>query len=358
MVINPIRILPIIRAMSPVYYNDEAFEALTKWIAAQRYSKVFILVDSNTETHCLPVLQKILPNPEAFEILVVAAGESHKNIQSSEQLWQQLSDLGADRKSLLLNLGGGVVTDIGGFVAATFRRGIHFINIPTSLLAMVDAAIGGKTGVDLGVLKNQVGVILQPQMILVITKFLETLAARQVANGKAEMYKHGLIYDAPYWSELIRNNGNIDAHIRRSVEIKNEIVAQDLNEKDLRKVLNFGHTFGHAIESHFLESKDTTLYHGEAIIAGMILESYLSNQLTGLAQHQLDEITKALNHRYVKIDFTPSDIMAICDLLKFDKKNTHGHINFVLLKQIGAATFDEKVPDDMIQKAFAYYKET
>ncbi|MDH3697746.1 MAG: 3-dehydroquinate synthase [Flavobacteriaceae bacterium] len=343
--------------MSPVYYNEEAFSALTKWIADQQYSKVFILVDTNTEAHCLPVIQTKLSKPDEFEVLVIPAGETHKNIQVSEQLWQQLSDRGADRKSLLINLGGGVVTDIGGFVAATFRRGIHFINIPTSLLAMVDAAIGGKTGVDLGVLKNQVGVILQPQMVLVITKFLKTLATRQVANGKAEMYKHGLIFDAHYWSELTGDNGDIDTHIRRSVEIKNEIVAQDLTENGLRKVLNFGHTLGHAIESHFLERKDIPLYHGEAIIAGMILEGYLSNRLTGLAQHQLIEITDAFNQGYAKIDFTPTDIKAICDLLKFDKKNTHGHVNFVLLTQIGAATFDVKVPDDMIQKAFAYYKE-
>ncbi|MBT8234769.1 MAG: 3-dehydroquinate synthase, partial [Bacteroidia bacterium] len=185
--------------MSPVYYNEEAYSALADWISKKHYSKMFILVDENTKDLCLPVFKAKLSKPEEFEILAVPAGESYKNIHVAEQLWQQLSELGADRKSLLINLGGGVVTDIGGFVAATFRRGIHFINIPTSLLAMVDAAIGGKTGVDLGVLKNQVGVIVQPQSILVITKFLDTLPARQMANGKAEMFKHGLIHDAAYW---------------------------------------------------------------------------------------------------------------------------------------------------------------
>lgn len=344
--------------MSPVYYNEEAFAALAEWISTQHYSKKFILVDENTKKLCLPVLQAKLSDPGEFEILEIPAGESHKNIQVSTALWQYLSDQGADRKSLLINLGGGVVTDIGGFVAATFRRGIHFINIPTSLLAMVDAAIGGKTGVDLGVLKNQVGVILQPQLILVITAFLETLPARQLANGKAEMFKHGLIHDEAYWSEMIRDNGDPDTQIMRSVEIKNEIVAQDFKEQHLRKILNFGHTLGHAIESHFLASKDTPLFHGEAIIAGMILEGYLSHQLTGLVKHQLDEMSAALNQRYDKLGFTESDIKAISDLLKFDKKNTHGHINFVLLKKIGEATIDVNVPGNMIHKAFAYYKES
>ncbi len=344
--------------MSPVYYNEEAYSALTEWITTQHYSKIFILVDENTKKVCLPVLQANLSNSEEFEILVMPAGESHKNISVSEELWQQLSVLGADRKSLLINLGGGVVTDIGGFVAATFRRGIHFINIPTSLLAMVDAAIGGKTGVDLGGLRIIKKKIVQPQMILVITKFLETLPARQLANGKAEMLKHGLIHDATYWSEMISDSGNPDAQIKRSVEIKNEIVTQDFTEQNLRKILNFGHTLGHAIESYFLDSKESPIYHGEAIIAGMILEGYLSHQLTGLAKHQLDEITNALNKRYEKIDFSEDDIKAISDLLKFDKKNTHGQINFVLLSRIGAATFDVNVPEKMIQKAFAYYKES
>ena len=344
--------------MSPVYYNTEAFDALADWISTQQYSKLFILVDENTNKLCLPLLQAKLAAPEKYKILEIPAGESHKNIRVSESLWQQLSDLGADRKSLLINLGGGVVTDIGGFVASTFRRGIHFINIPTSLLAMVDAAIGGKTGVDLGVLKNQVGVIVQPQMILVITKFLETLPERQLANGKAEMFKHGLIRDASYWSEMIHDIGSLDSLIRRSVEIKNEIVRKDYKEENLRKILNYGHTLGHAIESHFLASKETALFHGEAIIAGMILEGYLSHQLTGLGQDQLAEISNALHQRYEKIEFKERDIQAISDLLIFDKKNTHGQINFVLLSCIGEATFDVTVPENLIHKAFAYYKES
>ncbi|MBT8235971.1 MAG: 3-dehydroquinate synthase, partial [Bacteroidia bacterium] len=203
-----------------------------------------------------------------------------------------------------------------------------------------------------------VGVIVQPQLVLVITKFLDTLPARQLANGKAEMFKHGLIHDAAYWSEMIGDNGGPDTHIKRSVEIKNEIVSKDFKETNLRKILNFGHTLGHAIESHFLASKDALLFHGEAIIAGMILEGYLSHQLTGLGQDQLEEITDALNQRYDKIEFTESDIQAISDLLVFDKKNTHGQINFVLLSSIGEATFDVTVPENMIHKAFAYYKES
>ena len=225
---------------------------------------------------------------------------------------------------------------------------------------MVDASVGGKTGVDLGSIKNQVGVIREPQMVLIITPFLRTLEERQWLSGFAEMLKHGLIESEPHWATLrqVMPFDNINDLIRDSVEIKSGIVTQDPNEKNLRKVLNFGHTLGHAIESHFLEKdKYHPLLHGEAVVAGMILESYLSHKLLALGTYQLEDIKKTLNKRYTKIEFTEDDIEDIISLLKFDKKNTHGNINFVLIQRIGEAVIDNRVPQELFHEAFAYYKE-
>jgi 3-dehydroquinate synthase len=275
------------------------------------------------------------------------------------KLWEELSHLDGDRKSLLINLGGGVLTDMGGFVASTFKRGIDFVNIPTTLLSMVDASIGGKTGVDLGSLKNQIGVINQPQMVLIFPEFLQTLDERQTKSGFAEMLKHGLIQDKDYWNELT-NNGNFTdpACIQKSIAIKNEVVLQDPTEQGLRKILNFGHTLGHAIESYCLDNPNKrTLLHGEAIAAGMILEGYLSHELRGLSRLDVNDIKNGFLAHFNRVEFTSEDIDAILQLLKYDKKNSHGNVNFVLLQAIGDAVTDIKVPEELFPKAFAYYKE-
>jgi 3-dehydroquinate synthase len=259
----------------------------------------------------------------------------------------------------MINLGGGVITDLGGFVASCFKRGIDFINVPTTLLSMVDASIGGKTGVDLGPLKNQIGVINQPVMVLVVTDFLDTLEERQLNSGFAEMLKHGLIRDKKYWEELklLSHFDAMDEFIHDSVLIKNEVVLQDPTEQQLRKILNFGHTLGHAIESYFLESSvHPTLLHGEAIAIGMILEAYLSTELLGLPQTDLEDIKATFLKRYPKISFSDTDIHNILELMKFDKKNSHGNINFVLLKGIGNPEIDVSVPNELFAKAFAYYE--
>jgi 3-dehydroquinate synthase len=295
-----------------------------------------------------------------FEVLEIASGEVNKNIATCMNLWQVLSDLDADRKSLILNLGGGVVTDLGGFVASTFKRGVDFINVPTTLLAMVDASVGGKTGVDLGSLKNQIGVINQPEMVLVVTSFLKTLKDRQLQSGYAEMLKHGLIQDNTYWETLkaVSTFDGLDNMIHTSVGIKNRVVLEDPTEQGLRKILNFGHTLGHAIESYFLESTALqTLLHGEAIAIGMILEGYLSYKLAGLSEHEMNDIKSTFLKRYEKVSFLDEDIYAILSLLKFDKKNSHGNINFVLLKQIGTPVIDVQIPPNLYLEAFAYYKE-
>ncbi|MBP6754576.1 MAG: 3-dehydroquinate synthase, partial [Bacteroidia bacterium] len=243
-----------------IYFNETSFLYLENLLQPDVYSKIFVLVDENTNEYCLPYFLSNLPTEIEIEIIEIEAGEENKNMYTCIDLWHTLIDLDADRKSILLNLGGGVITDIGGFVASTFKRGIDFINIPTTLLAMVDASVGGKNGVDLGNLKNQIGVINEPKSVVVLSKFLETLPSNQMRSGLAEMLKHGLIYDKLYWDKLKNlndlNTDDLDVLIKQSIEIKNNIVSQDLKENGIRKALNFGHTLGHAIESYFLESDD------------------------------------------------------------------------------------------------------
>ena len=343
-----------------VHFNDQAFEAMNNYLASKSYSKIFVVVDENTKIHCLPIFKEQLADAISFDLIEIKSGEVNKNIDTCNDVWLALSEMDADRKSLLINLGGGVITDLGGFVASTYKRGIDFINIPTTLLSMVDASVGGKTGVDLGPLKNQIGVFNQPEMVLVASIFLETLEDRQMQSGFAEMLKHGLIQNAAYWQELkaLKNLRVIDDHIFKSVSIKNNVVLKDPTEQHLRKILNYGHTLGHAIESYFLENEEKeTLLHGEAIAIGMILEAYLSHKLTGLTQEELEDIKSTFLKRYQKIDFTDNDITAILSLLKFDKKNSHGNINFVLLEAIGNPIIDVKIPNELYLEAFTYYKE-
>jgi len=350
----------ITSASYAVHFNEVAFAALNKQLENNTYSKVFILVDENTHEYCLPKLMPAIVQDYDFEIIEIESGEENKNITTCTRVWEVLSELNADRKSILINLGGGVITDLGGFVASTYKRGIDFINIPTSLLAMVDASVGGKTGVDLGALKNQVGGINQPVMVLVASDFLSTLNERELQSGFAEMLKHGLIQDREYWNTL--KNGveadKIDQLIYHSVNIKNKVVLQDPTEQHLRKILNYGHTLGHAIESYFLESEQhEKLLHGEAIAIGMILEAWLSYKLHGLPKEDLDEIKATFNKRYPKITFSSNDIETIIALLKYDKKNSHGNINFVLLKQIGEPVIDVQIDENLLHDAFAYYSE-
>ncbi|UII75936.1 3-dehydroquinate synthase [Flagellimonas sp. HMM57] len=341
-----------------VHLNELAEAALRQHIATKNYSKIFVLVDENTKAHCLSFFETILAHP-IDAILEIQSGEANKTIATCLKLWEALSNEDGDRQSLLINLGGGVLTDLGGFVASTFKRGIKFINIPTTLLSMVDASVGGKTGVDLGPLKNQIGVINQPQMVLVFPKFLNTLEDRQLKSGYAEMLKHGLIKDAEYWKNLVHGGNFAEANcIMKSIALKNEVVLQDPTEQGIRKILNFGHTLGHAIESYFLEHPDKeALLHGEAIAIGMILEGYLSHELKGLSKLSLQEIKEVFLQYFDKVDFNQEDIKAVLELLKYDKKNSHGEVNFVLLQTIGTAITDVKVPEDIFQKAFAYYKE-
>jgi len=344
-----------------IIFNESGYEELNTYIENHNYSNIFILVDTNTNEKCLIRFLTFLATDKKVEIIEIEAGESEKNITTCVEIWSVLTDLGADRKSLLINVGGGVITDIGGFVASTFKRGIDFINIPTSLLAMVDASVGGKNGVDLGNLKNQIGVINNPKIVLVDPEYLSSLPQNEMRSGLAEMLKHGLISDANYWSQfkdLSRIDfTDFDILIHRSIEIKNEIVSKDPTEKGIRKALNFGHTLGHAIESYFLENENKkTLLHGEAIAVGMILESYISWQKKLISKTDYLEIKNTIKAIYETITFEENDIKPILELLIHDKKNEYGKIQFALLNGIGKIKINQDVDNELIIKSFHNYK--
>lgn len=343
-----------------LFFNENGLNYLNEILIPSNYSKIIVLVDENTNNYCLPNFLARLPTEVEIEIIEIEAGEEMKNVATCLELWQTLMDLGADRKSIILNLGGGVVTDLGGFVACTFKRGIDFIHIPTTLLAMVDAAIGGKNGVDLGQLKNQIGVIKEPKAVVIDTIFLTTLPPREMRSGLAEMLKHGLIYDKNYWDEIKNvsnlNTNDLDRLIYQSVQIKNKIVSQDLTEKGIRKSLNFGHTLGHAIESYFLENENKpTLLHGEAIAIGLILESYLSLELHLITKEEYAEIKYYISDIFEPVAFTSEDVEKIISLLIFDKKNEFGKIQFALLNGIGGISLNQNVSNSIIYKAFEDY---
>jgi 3-dehydroquinate synthase len=344
-----------------IYFGTTGYETLASILLPSKYSKLFILVDENTSQHCLPHFLSNLATEIEIEIIELEAGEIHKNIGTCTEVWGALSKLGADRKSILLNLGGGVISDLGGFVACTFKRGIDIINIPTTLLAMVDASVGGKNGVDLDHLKNQIGIIHEPKAVVIDTHFLETLPQNEMRSGLAEMLKHGLIFDKSYWNKFKNlkdlNTNHLEDLIHQSIQIKNEIVSMDLKEENIRKSLNFGHTLGHAIESYFLEeNSQVTLLHGEAIAVGMILESYLSKEKGLLSNDEYQEIKYIINDVFERVSFSNEAIQKIIELLDYDKKNEFGTIQFVLLEGIGKSIINQTIDNSLIYKAFDDYK--
>jgi 3-dehydroquinate synthase len=343
-----------------IYFNEEGYDALLKLCAKNNYSKIVIITDDNCSEYCLEFLLEELTTETTIEIIEFDPGEENKTLETCNQVWGALIDVGADRKSLIINLGGGVVTDLGGFVASTYKRGIDFVHIPTSLLAMVDAAIGGKNGVDLNGLKNQIGTITNPKMVIIDISYLSTLPQSQMQSGMAEIYKHGLIANKSYWEDLTDFDKlatmDIEKFIHESITIKNNIIKEDPTETGIRKALNFGHTLGHAIESYCLETPtQKTLLHGQAIAMGMILESYLSWKIGKLSPAEYLEIKTKINHVFDKINFNQNDIELILKYLIHDKKNEYGTIQFALLNGIGKTAINQTVSNDLIQKAFQDY---
>lgn len=344
-----------------VVFNFEGYKELNKLISENNYSTLFIIVDSITNKVCLPKLLPKIETESSIEIIEFEAGEINKNIETCIQIWNVLTELGADRKSLIINLGGGVVTDLGGFIASTFKRGIDFINIPTTLLAMVDASIGGKTGIDLGNLKNQIGVINNPKLVVIDSEYLETLPQIEMRSGLAEILKHGLVSNQLYWKQFLDLSkldfADFDSIIYDSIKIKNEIVKQDPTEKGIRKALNFGHTLGHAIESYFLDQQSKKkLLHGEAIAIGMVLESYISMTKNLIFKTEYQEIKSTIKSIFGEVIFDKNDIESIMDLLIHDKKNENGKVKFVLLDGIGSFIINQEVENELIRASFEDYK--
>ncbi|MDB4302756.1 3-dehydroquinate synthase [bacterium] len=350
----------IVTQHTAIYCNDNPWSLLRTGIEKLNPTKIFILVDTNTHEHCHELFIKNAGINTPVETIIMPSGEKNKTIYTCMDIWTTLSEKGADRSSLLINLGGGVVTDLGGFVASIFKRGIEFVNIPTSLLAMVDASIGGKNGVDLGMLKNQIGVVNNPRFVIVDPTFLNTLPKQETTSGFAEMLKHALIDSKDYWEQLqsfdITNLKNTHNLIWKSIEIKNNIVTQDPTELGARKVLNFGHTLGHAIESYCLESKSRpTLLHGEAVAIGIVLATYISSALVGFDKNKLASVTAFILTNFKKQTFNKQDIESIIALLKHDKKNKAGAVLFVLLEDFGKTHINKEVPNSLIEEAFDYY---
>lgn len=314
-------------------------------------SKVFILTDENVAPFWLPEVAHWLHCDSATDI-VIKAGEQHKNLQTVQRIWKTLMKHYADRNALLINLGGGVIADLGGFSASTYKRGIKFINIPTTLLAMVDAAIGGKTGIDFGGGKNQIGTFAEADEVIIDPVFLETLPERELFSGMAEMLKYGFIADA---NLLNVNMENYQRFIVRCGQIKREIVAQDPTEKGLRKILNFGHTLGHAIESHCLTT-DYPLLHGEAVALGMLGALWLSVKQLGLEESILQNFENQLPMLLseTEVALSETDIDLILGYLVHDKKNKGEKPQFVLLKKVGNPVWNVEVESDLVKQALAY----
>ena len=339
-------------------FFDDTLGALGQFLQTHTYSKVLVLTDRNTGAHCLPVLQELLPDFDGFDVIEVDPGEENKNIDFCVGIWKMMLDFGADRQSLLINLGGGVVTDMGGFTASTFKRGIDFVQVPTTLLSQVDASVGGKTGVDMDNVKNIIGTFAQPKAVFIASKFLQTLERRQVVSGFAEVIKHGLIADRAFY-ETIKG---LDAlaisleHVQHSVSIKNNVVMQDPLEKGLRKILNFGHTIGHALEGYSLANDANPLLHGEAIAAGMICEAYLAHQLNGLSESALNDIIHTFRTHFPDYVYSPEIYGELLTLMKNDKKNAGDRIGFALLSDIGQCSIDVFVGEDRIRESLDFYR--
>jgi len=331
-------------------------ESASDWLRGRNHSKIAILVDENTAQHCLPVfLEKT--GLEDFQLIRIAAGEQHKNIETCQLIWRQMMACGLDRRSLLLNLGGGVIGDMGGFCAATFKRGMDFVQAPTTLLSQVDASVGGKLGIDFMQVKNSIGVFQDPAAVFIDADFLKTLPYRELRSGFAEMIKHALIADEAQWQKMAGLDDltglEWTPYILHSLRIKQSIVEADPFERGIRKALNFGHTIGHAIEGYALESEHPLL-HGEAIAAGMIAESYLSHRKLGLPMRDVEAIATYLNRIYDTFQIEKSNYPAYFALMQQDKKNENGQILFSLIYPIGNAVVNVACDDTEIEAALDY----
>lgn len=337
-----------------IIFDTNTFSKLNSFLKKGKYSRLIVLADSNTINECYPIIAKNCASIQKADILEIDTGEAIKTLDTCKELWETLSEAQVDKNALLINIGGGVITDLGGFVASVYKRGIEFIHIPTSLLAMADASVGGKCGVDLNMIKNQLGTITQPKAVFINTVFLNTLPQRHLANGVAEIIKMGLIADAKMVKAMQDNKTLLDLLIKRSVGLKMAIVKKDPNDKGIRKILNFGHTIGHAIESCFLGTKDELL-HGEAVAIGMFIETLIAFDKKMIKTNELQTIVDLIKPNYEVIAFTQEEEEKIMQLMLHDKKNKNNKIRMSLLNKIGSCKHDVEVTTSQIQKAFKTY---
>jgi 3-dehydroquinate synthase len=337
----------------PIYIGKNLLEKISVIYPTENYSKIIILTDKNIAPHFLDKTLQSLPKETIS--LNLDPGEKEKNIESLQKIWKHLLNSRADRKSLLINLGGGVIGDIGGFAASTYMRGIDFINIPTTILAQVDESVGGKTGFDFADIKNLIGTFDQPKAVLIDVETLKTLPEREFLSGFAEIIKHGIITDKKYFDKVTSkkpiefNEDDLIDIIKESCEIKAAVIENDEKENGLRKKVNFGHTIGHAIEAVSLET-DNPLLHGEAVSIGMVVESKMSFNQGLLSKKEMEQIKKSLTSANLPVEVQDFDVDQMIKKMKLDKKNKNGKINFTLLKKIGEAVIDQIISEEIIKK--------
>ena len=344
-----------------VIISQDLEQSLSQAIAECTYDRLFVLTDETTHRLCLPVVAGYSCMKSA-ERITIGATDANKTLDSLSHVWSELQRLGATRHSLMVNLGGGMVTDLGGFAASTFKRGISYINIPTTLLSMVDASVGGKTGINFGGLKNEIGVFNNARSVILDTVFLKTMDEENLLSGYAEMLKHGLISNEPMWAELMRfspltsNLQPLAKMVADSVAVKQRIVLEDPTEQGIRKALNLGHTAGHAFESLALERKP--VLHGYAVAWGLIVELWLSCVKTGFPQDKMRQTVSFILEHYGRMTITCDDYPHLLELMHHDKKNTGSDINFTLLGGIGDIRINQTASEEEIKEALDFYRES
>lgn len=350
-----------------IVFSENLNREIATAISECEHDRVFVLVDKTTEKACWPVIANYFSLKKAT-LITIPDTDTHKTIESLSHVWSSLQKGGATRHSCLINLGGGMVTDLGGFAASTFKRGIDFINIPTTLLAMVDASVGGKTGINFGGLKNEVGVFNNAKFVILDTTFLKTLDAQNVRSGYAEMLKHGLISNEAHWAELLRfpldkatepqSLKALQNLVAESVAVKKHIVEVDPHENGIRKALNLGHTVGHALESFAMRHASSPLLHGYAVAFGIVCELYLSCVKTGFPTDKMRQTVQFIQQHYGNVNITCDDYDELIELMTHDKKNTAGTINFTLLGGIGDIRINQTATIEQIKESLDFLRES
>lgn len=334
---------------------------LVSAISECEHDRIFVLTDETTQQLCWPKIKNFKALKDCTPIIIKAT-DTHKNLDTLSQVWQALSNGGATRHSLMINLGGGMVTDLGGFAASTFKRGIDFVNIPTTLLAMVDASVGGKTGINFGGLKNEIGVFSDSRFVIINTQFIDTLDHDNICSGYAEMLKHGLISDERTWAELVTFDldtpdlSKLQRMVADSIKVKERIVETDPHEHGIRKALNLGHTMGHAFES-FAMRRGTPILHGYAVAYGLISELYMSARKTAFPTDRMHQTVRFIRENYGTLNITCDDYPTLIELMHHDKKNTSGIINFTLLGNVGDIRINQTANEEEIKEALDFFRE-